>query len=178
MFDRAIVVPFNRTFTPEEDDKQLPEKLAKETSGILNLMLDGAHDHLQNGLVVPEKVRTCVAAQRQETDPYASFAADCLLPSPDTHCHLKDVCKAYVEWNKQNPRLRRLTKPEISERLKSNMPSAHQVTWRCSMVLTSWFLKKNTAAASGLGWTPPCLVLGGDPIFALAMYYVALSLFG
>lgn len=118
LWRRAIVVPFNRSFTPEEDDKQLPEKLAKELSGILNIMLDGAHDYLRNGLVIPEKVKACIAAQRNETDPFASFAADCLLSSRESSCYLKDIHAAYVEWEKLNPGLRRLTKREIGKRLE------------------------------------------------------------
>jgi putative DNA primase/helicase len=118
LWRRAVVVPFNRSFTAEEDDKELPEKLAKETPGILNLMLDGAHDYLRNGLVIPEKIKACIAAQRNETDPFASFSADCLLASAESSCHLKDIYAAYVEWSKLNTHLRRLTKQEISKRLE------------------------------------------------------------
>jgi P4 family phage/plasmid primase-like protien len=118
LWRRAVVVPFNRSFTAEEDDKQLPEKLAKEMPGILNMMLDGAHDYLRHGLVIPEKISTCVDVQRKEIDPFASFAADSLLSAAESSCLLKDIYAAYVEWSKLNSHLRRLTKQEISKRLE------------------------------------------------------------
>lgn len=118
LWRRALVVPFNRTFTPDEDDKDLPGKLEKEKSGILNMMLEGAHDYLKNGLVVPEKVRDFVALQRHEVDPFEAFFTDCLSESPGNMTLLKDIYAAYMAWYKQNTRLRRMTKPELSKRLQ------------------------------------------------------------
>ena len=41
MFRRAIILPFNRTFTAAEQDKKLKDKLRAELPGILNLGLEG-----------------------------------------------------------------------------------------------------------------------------------------
>lgn len=118
LWRRAIVIPFNRTFTSEEEDKDLPGKLEKEKPGILNTILEGAHDYLKNGLVVPAKVRDFVSVQRHEVDPFEAFFADCLSESPGDMTLLKDIYSAYVNWWKQNTRLRRMTKPELSKRLQ------------------------------------------------------------
>ncbi len=118
LWRRALVVPFNRTFTPEEDDKDLAGKLERERPGILNMMLEGAHDYLRHGLVVPEKVRDFVALQRHEVDPFEAFLAECLSESPGSATLLKDIYAAYLTWYKQNTRLRRMTKPELIKRLQ------------------------------------------------------------
>ena len=118
LWRRALVVPFNRSFTSEEDDKDLPSKLEKEKSGILNTILEGAHDYLKNGLVVPAKVRDFVSLQRHEVDPFEAFFAECLSESPDSVALLRDIYAAYVNWGKQNTRLRRMTKLELSKRLQ------------------------------------------------------------
>lgn len=118
LWRRTIVVPFNRTFTLDESDEQLPGKLAKEGPGILNMMLDGAHDYLLNGLNPPDKIRMAVLQQRQEADPFEAFSADCLLKSAGSTCGLKEIYAAYLDWNKQNQKFRRLTKPELSKWLE------------------------------------------------------------
>jgi len=118
LWRRAMIIPFNKTFSAEQDDKDLPDKLAKETSGIFNMMLDGAHDYLKHGLIVPEKIKHFVAQQRHDVDPFSAFAVDCLVLSKNETCSLKDIHACYIDWAKQNPRLRRLTKPEISKRLE------------------------------------------------------------
>jgi P4 family phage/plasmid primase-like protien len=118
LWRRALIVPFDRTFTPEEDDKNLADKLEKEKSGILNMMLAGAHDYLKHGLIVPEKVRNFVRQQRHEVDPFEAFFVDCLIESPGSVTFLKDIYAAYMAWHKQNTRFRRITKPELSKRLQ------------------------------------------------------------
>jgi P4 family phage/plasmid primase-like protien len=119
MWRRAVVIPFNRTFTAEDDDPELPAKLEKEYPGILNEMLAGAHDYLRNGLNVPAKVRATGAEQRRAVDPFGVFAAECLVPSPGIETGLKDIYEAYEAWRKLNPRFRKLTKPDLSKQLQA-----------------------------------------------------------
>lgn len=120
LWRRVLVVPFNRTFTAKDDDPELPNKLEKEYPGILNEMLAGAHDYLQNGLSPPEKVRVTVAAQRKEVDTFSAFAADCLASSEGIETGLREIYAAYEAWRKQNPRFRRLTRPDLSKRLQEH----------------------------------------------------------
>lgn len=40
-FRRKVVIPFNRTFTKEEADKELPSKIKKERVGVLNWIIEG-----------------------------------------------------------------------------------------------------------------------------------------
>lgn len=74
LWRRAVVIPFDRTFTVEDDDPEFPAKLQKEYSGILKEMVAGAHDYMQNGLGIPEKVRSTITGQRQDVDPFGAFA--------------------------------------------------------------------------------------------------------
>ena len=48
LWRRMQVIPFNRHFTQEEADENLPDKLIREASIILNIMLAGTHDYLTN----------------------------------------------------------------------------------------------------------------------------------
>jgi P4 family phage/plasmid primase-like protien len=127
MWRRAVVIPFNRTFTAEDGDEKLPEKLRKEFPGILNEMLAGAHDYLKNGLDVPAKVRGTVAEQRQAVDPFGAFTGECLSATPGAETGLKEIYEAYEAWSKRNPRFRKMSKPELSKRLQEQHEKFNKV---------------------------------------------------
>ena len=118
-WNRALVVPFNRSFSKEEEDRELDEKLAKEYPGILNMMLEGLQDYLVNGLNPPDQVGRATKGQRVGADPFAAFFADSLMRSATTTTKLKDIHATYLTWQKQSQRFRQLSKTELSERLES-----------------------------------------------------------
>ncbi len=118
-WNRALVMPFDRSFSKAEEDRELDEKLAKEYPGILNMMLDGLHDYLVNGLNPPDQVAQATKSQRVGADPYAAFFADFLVKSATATTKLKDIHAAYLTWQKQSQRFRQLSKTELSERLES-----------------------------------------------------------
>lgn len=118
-WNRALVVPFNRSFSKEEEDRELDAKLAKEYPGILNMMLDGLHDYLVNGLNRPDQIGQATQGQRDGADPFAAFFADILVRSATATTNLKDIHAAYLTWQKQSQRFRQLSKTELSERLES-----------------------------------------------------------
>lgn len=52
-------IPFNRTFTPEEANRNLVNELKEELPGILNWLIEGYLDYIQNGLIeIEEDTRT------------------------------------------------------------------------------------------------------------------------
>ncbi|MDL2266994.1 phage/plasmid primase, P4 family [Desulfovibrio sp. OttesenSCG-928-G15] len=74
LFRRAIVIPFNRVFTEEEQDKHLKEKLLAELPGILNLALEALANLFKRGMFT--KTTSCEAAKaewRVEADQVAQF---------------------------------------------------------------------------------------------------------
>ena len=75
---RVRLVPWAVTIPETEQDPDLAEKLAAESSGILNWLVDGARIFLAEGLKVPESIKAATAAYRTDQDVIGKFFADCL----------------------------------------------------------------------------------------------------
>lgn len=118
LWRRIRIVPFNRKFSEDEMDRDLGDKLLKEASGILNLMLAGARDYLMNGLITPEKVLTTIAEQKGLVDPLEAFIADTMVREDGYQAPLKLLFEKFIAWQKQNPQFLPLTKPKFQKRLE------------------------------------------------------------
>lgn len=134
LWRRMRIIPFNRKFTKEEIDPELPAKLKKEASGILNLMLAGARDYLLHGLITPEKVLAATGEQRKAVDTVESFLEETMVVGGSSETSLKDLYAIYETWRQQNPAFARLTKRELQKRLeelefkkvvRGNLPRFH-----------------------------------------------------
>jgi putative DNA primase/helicase len=79
LFRRALVVPFNRRFTPGVDaDPRLKDKLIEELPGILNLALDAYARVIERGAFTePESCLQAKKEWRLEADQAAQFVEDC-----------------------------------------------------------------------------------------------------
>ena len=79
LFRRALVVPFNRRFTPGVDaDPRLKHKLIAELPGIMNLALNAYARVIERGAFTEPK--SCLQAKkewRQEADQAAQFLEEC-----------------------------------------------------------------------------------------------------
>jgi P4 family phage/plasmid primase-like protien len=119
LWRRMKIIPFNRHFTREEADGNLGDKLIRESSGILNMMIGGALDYLANGMKEPEKVQFAITQQKTEVDPVEAFIADALVLDEGFTVPLKALYDPlYLEWRKQNPSFLPLTKRQFMERLE------------------------------------------------------------
>jgi P4 family phage/plasmid primase-like protien len=120
LWRRLRIVPFTRKFSEEEMDKSLGDKLRRESSGILNLMLTGLSDYLSNGMNEPPKVRAATGEKRNEIDPIAAFLADAMAPCDNNQVPLKALFDShYKAWQKENAHFAPLTKPEFKKRLQA-----------------------------------------------------------
>jgi len=122
LWRRMQVIPFNRHFTQEEADENLPDKLIREASGILNIMLVGALDYLTNpnGIQVPEKVKAAISHQRNEVDPIETFISDAMHLEDGFQIQLKILYdQLYKDWAKQNVSFLPLTKKQFMARLET-----------------------------------------------------------
>lgn len=117
LWRRMRIIPFNRKFTKEEIDPDLPNKLKKEAPGILNLMLAGARDYLLHGLKTPEKVLAAVGEQRKSVDSLAAFLEDAMLVNVSDKTAMKEIYPAYDNWCKQNPGFLRMSKHDLGKKL-------------------------------------------------------------
>ncbi|WP_343622279.1 phage/plasmid primase, P4 family [Roseateles puraquae] len=116
---RLRVIPFERQFKESEMVKGLGDQLLKESSGILNLLLEGARRYLLRGeLATPPEVTAATKGQRLEVDPLDAFINDKLKKAPGEEAPLKGLFELYQEWKKENPAFQSMTKHEMGRRLE------------------------------------------------------------
>ena len=66
---RGDLVPWTVTVPLEKRDLRLGAKLRAEASGILNRLLDGLRDWIDNGLTLPDQVTAATASYRSDSNP-------------------------------------------------------------------------------------------------------------
>jgi putative DNA primase/helicase len=99
---RVVLVPWSVTIPPEKRDPHLGDKLRREGPGILNRMLDGLRDWLDNGLLLPDEVTAATAAYRSDSDPLGRFLAACVIVKAGGRVQSSVLYEAFVEWTKAN----------------------------------------------------------------------------
>ncbi len=99
---RIRLVPFDVTFPPERQDKELPAKLRSERPGILAWLVRGAMEWFREGLADPPEVLDATADYRGEADPVADFLAECCVTGAD-HYKAKagQLYDVYTEWHRR-----------------------------------------------------------------------------
>jgi putative DNA primase/helicase len=101
-FRRIIILGFNRTFTPEEQDPNLLNELLQDMPGIITWAVAGLLDLLQQGeFSIPPSSVDAVASHRGELNPVQQFAEECLVPSTDQRgWAAKDLLQVFDAWRK------------------------------------------------------------------------------
>lgn len=97
---RLMVIPFDQTFTPQEDERDRFDKIwAQELPGILNLALGGLKRVVKRGLKFdyPEDVKTATAKFLREANPLPAFIADRCEQHASGRCLMALFYEAYVE---------------------------------------------------------------------------------
>ena len=96
---RLKVIPFNATFTTDQQDHGLPEKLRVELPGVLAWAIAGAQDWLaRGGLDEPAAVRGAVTAYRTETDTVELWINDACATGSDLWAPVRVLHKDYSTW--------------------------------------------------------------------------------
>ncbi|MES2010547.1 MAG: hypothetical protein V4468_16865 [Pseudomonadota bacterium] len=118
LWRRLHIVPFDRSFSEDEVDPDLKEKLLAERSGILNLLLDGVRGYLTDGLSAPERVRRTSAKQRATIDPFKQWCEERILfAEKRVETSQKELLVDFQRWGVDNAQFRKLTQNEFRERL-------------------------------------------------------------
>ncbi len=78
--------------------------LLTEAPGILNWLIEGAIDYLENGLVLSEETRAFTREYFDEMDATANFVRDCVAVEPGHSEKARDMYKAYVAHCAANAR--------------------------------------------------------------------------
>ncbi|MDK8186709.1 MULTISPECIES: phage/plasmid primase, P4 family [Sphingomonas] len=97
---RVMLVPWDVQIAKEDIDRQLPEKLRKEKSGILNWMLKGLIDWRMNGLIEPESVLAATAKYREQSDQLGRFLDECTRPVEGARSKSSVLFALFTAWAK------------------------------------------------------------------------------
>jgi putative DNA primase/helicase len=101
---RMNLVPWEVTI-PAPERRPMAKVLAEfeaEGSGILNWLLVGLIDYLENGWRVPAEVQAATDSYRSDMDPVGEFCASCVVPSSDDTITAREMYQAYVAWAHAN----------------------------------------------------------------------------
>lgn len=134
MWRRLRLIPFERTFQGEQDDRQLRAKLRTEWPGILAWMAQGTAHYLRDGLHEPSKVTQATRDYRREMDVLGDFFEElCTIGEglgPTPHQNLYAL---YADWADRQG-MRRLSSNLFGRRLAERPglrrdPSHHGYRW-------------------------------------------------
>lgn len=99
---RVKVLPFDRHFAPEEQDKTLKKRLEGELSGVLNWCLEGLWLMGETGFDPPESVLSATARYQHDSDKLSRFVEECLTPDPEGEVRTAEAYTAYKQWCAKN----------------------------------------------------------------------------
>lgn len=102
---RYIAITFNRTFSPDEQDNDLTEKLKSERAGIIEWMIDGARRLLEQGkLTVPASSGAALGEWRKQADTVSAFLEEETIRSKSDYdtTQASKLYEAFAEWCKRN----------------------------------------------------------------------------
>lgn len=104
MFRRLAMVPFENP--PKKEDRQLWQRLDEEASGILNWALAGlarVQRKIADGTwTMPHEVRALIEEYRRDSETYATFVRDELIPKPGNIISQALVYSRYKYWCQEN----------------------------------------------------------------------------
>jgi putative DNA primase/helicase len=99
---RLRLVPFTVTIPPDQQDKQLPEKLRKEREGILAWMVQGCREWQRIGLAEPRSVMAATDDYLSESDLLGQFIAECCIVEDRAWCEATSLFQHFCAWCEQN----------------------------------------------------------------------------
>ena len=97
---RVMLVPWAVQIAKDKVDKSLPDKLKKQGSGILNRMLDGLIDWVENGLIEPEEVAEATRKYRESSDQLGRFLDHCTKIAAGSRAKSSQLFALFSAWSK------------------------------------------------------------------------------
>jgi putative DNA primase/helicase len=101
---RVKLIPFDRHFTPEEQDAGLKKLFRRRDSmsGILGWMIEGYRLLRDEGLVIPARVQAAISAYRQEADIFGAFLGEYTIGREGARTSTSELYLHYSGWAKDN----------------------------------------------------------------------------
>jgi|GEM_PF-1952875 len=118
LWERVRLIPFERTFTEEEMDRDLESKLLAEAPGILKWLVQGCLLWQREGLIPPARVVEAVADYRREEDTLGDFIDECTRQCADATILHADIFRTYQEWTRENGMRFPCTKKGLAKQLR------------------------------------------------------------
>lgn len=102
--NRVYIIPFDRHFDEQEQDKTLKTEFQKpkNQSAILNWLVEGYKLLVTEGLTQPEAVSAATGNYAHDSDKVAQFIEDILIPDPGAEERTADVYAQYKKWCSRN----------------------------------------------------------------------------
>jgi putative DNA primase/helicase len=116
---RMLIVPFRRTFAPQEQDNDLEAKIMREAEGVLAWMVEGAQLYLQTGLKRSPAMSAEVARYRTDSDLLGEFLADKTVADAAAEIRQSALFSEYKLWcdtNGLKPCSKRVLTEQLTER--------------------------------------------------------------
>ncbi|TAL87557.1 MAG: hypothetical protein EPN74_00660 [Rhodanobacter sp.] len=115
---RIVLVPWNVTIPPEQQDRRLVERLEAELPGILNWALKGLTEYLSQGLIhLPGAIATANSEYRRDSDIVGLWMEDCCLRDSAARTTNGELHRSYSEWANINGH-RNLSSKSLGDRLR------------------------------------------------------------
>lgn len=102
---RMRIIPFEATFTPEQQDKMLEDKLMAEQPGILNWAIAGCLDWQKNGLPTPSAIKNATSDYREEMDIPGRWLKERCLIGEEYEVPFSEAYSDFQPWALENHRL-------------------------------------------------------------------------
>ena len=130
MLRRLMVIPFQRTFTDEDKDPQLFDRIwASELPGILNHALKGLQRLVRRGFrfALPTDVKATTQRFIRDANPLPAFIESCCEKGSDQYCRLKDFYDSFCAWADENGITLKQQKLTVRKNLEHmNYPVLHR----------------------------------------------------
>ena len=118
LFRRAVIITFNRTFQPHEQNTNLKNELIQELPGILNLALNAYSRAISDGFTIPSSATEASKEWKTETDQVAEFVAEDCMTIAEGVTPTATLYDRYLKWCSLNQMRDVLTIKSFSTRMK------------------------------------------------------------
>ncbi|MBI3441949.1 MAG: hypothetical protein HY052_09175 [Proteobacteria bacterium] len=155
--DKAIrrrfnLVPFTVTISDGERDKDLPEKLKAEWSGILQWAIEGATAWHESGLAVPAVVMNATAEYLEGEDAIERWIKEGCIEGNSCTATVTDLYLSWTEWCKRTGEYAGSQKRFISN-IKTKRPAL--IPWQCPVTRRTGFQGLHAIKQVQPHWSDP-----------------------
>ena len=136
---RVRLIPFTKTFTPEERDKTIKARLLAELPGILAWCVRGAQRWLEEGLEPPEAVVAATDEYRMEQDVIGEWLHECCVQGS----HLRDqagvLFESFTTWSRDKHLTQNAFGRKLTERgfIKAKDEVTRRTVWKGLRIVNS-----------------------------------------